>query len=137
MVVKPRSSSGGRGLAYLHPGDDTAEAWSAVHGQHPFPMLQEWIPSGPKFDVGVLMDLRGCAVASFVQKELRHFPIRDGLSTMQESIWRPDLVERAVRRRVSLGELNERGAPEGQAARATLAKKRSGVGATMAFTRSS
>src|SRR5919197_644583 len=96
LVVKPRSSSGGRGIAYVGPGDDATKAWTRVHGQHPFPMLQERIPSGPKFDVCVLMDERGHAVASFVQKELRHFPLRDGLSTMQESVWRPDLVERAV-----------------------------------------
>jgi predicted ATP-grasp superfamily ATP-dependent carboligase len=96
LVVKPRSSSGGRGIAYVGPGDDATKAWTRVHGQHPFPMLQERIPSGPKFDVCVLMDERGRAVASFVQKELRHFPLRDGLSTMQESVWRPDLVERAV-----------------------------------------
>jgi predicted ATP-grasp superfamily ATP-dependent carboligase len=96
LVIKPRSSSGGRGLAYIAPDDDATEAWTAVHGLHPFPMLQECIPSGPKFDVGVLMDEHGGAVASFVQKELRHFPMRDGLSTMQESVSRPDLVERAV-----------------------------------------
>src|SRR5919197_1019369 len=96
LVIKPRSSSGGRGIAYVGPGDDVAQAWERVHAQHPFPMLQDCIPSGPKFDVGVLMDARGHAVASFVQKELRHFPVRDGLSTMQESVSRPDLVERAV-----------------------------------------
>ncbi|HLZ30811.1 MAG TPA: ATP-grasp domain-containing protein [Chloroflexota bacterium] len=96
LVIKPRSSSGGRGIAYLGPDDNVAHTWTQVHAQHPFPMVQACIPAGPKFDVGVLMDARGHAVASFVQKELRHFPMRDGLSTMQESVWRPDLVERAV-----------------------------------------
>jgi predicted ATP-grasp superfamily ATP-dependent carboligase len=96
VLVKPRSSSGGRGIAYLRPEDDATEAWSRVHTHDPFPMLQECIGSGPKFDVGVLMDENSRVVASFVQKELRHFPVRDGLSTMQESVFRPDLVERAV-----------------------------------------
>jgi predicted ATP-grasp superfamily ATP-dependent carboligase len=67
-----------------------------VHREYPLPMLQRRVASGPKFDVCVLMDERGQAVASFVQRELRHFPVLDGLSTMQESVWRPDLVERAV-----------------------------------------
>jgi predicted ATP-grasp superfamily ATP-dependent carboligase len=96
LVVKPRSSSGGRGITYLGPDEDVSEAWTAVHRNYPLPMLQECVASGPKFDVGVLMDQRGHPVASFVQQELRHFPMRDGLSTMQESVWRPDLVERAV-----------------------------------------
>jgi len=96
LVVKPRASSGGRGIAYVGAGDGISAAWLAVHRQYPFPMLQRYVASGPKFDVGVLMDERGHAVASFVQREIRHFPVRDGLSTMQESVWRPDLVERAV-----------------------------------------
>jgi predicted ATP-grasp superfamily ATP-dependent carboligase len=96
LVVKPRASSGGRGIAYVGADTDIAEAWLAVHRDYPFPMLQQRVASGPKFDVCVLMDERGHAVASFAQRELRHFPVRDGLSTMQESVWRPDLVERAV-----------------------------------------
>jgi predicted ATP-grasp superfamily ATP-dependent carboligase len=96
LVIKPRGSSGGRGIAYIGPNVDISRAWLDVHRDFPLPMLQECVPSGPKFDVGVLMDDRGHAVASFVQRELRHFPVRDGLSTMQESVWRPDLVERAV-----------------------------------------
>jgi len=96
LVIKPRGSSGGRGIAYVGSDVDVSEAWLAAHREYPFPMLQECVPSGPKFDVGVLIDERGHAVASFVQRELRHFPVRDGLSTMQESVWRPDLVERAV-----------------------------------------
>jgi predicted ATP-grasp superfamily ATP-dependent carboligase len=96
LIVKPRASSGGRGIAYIRPEDDVTDAWLAVHREYPFPMLQQRVASGPKFDVCLLMDKRGKAVASFVQRELRHFPVRDGLSTMQESVWRPELVERAV-----------------------------------------
>jgi predicted ATP-grasp superfamily ATP-dependent carboligase len=96
LVIKPRSSCGGRGIAYVAPGEDVGARWEAVHEQHQFPMLQACIPTGAKYDVGVLMDGRGHPKATFVQKELRHFPLRDGLSTMQESVHRPDLVERAV-----------------------------------------
>jgi predicted ATP-grasp superfamily ATP-dependent carboligase len=96
VLVKPRSSSGGRGIAYVQPGEPVDEMWNEVHQQFAFPMLQQQIPSGPKYDVCLLMDRCGRMVASFVQKELRHFPVRDGLSTMQESVWRPDLVERAA-----------------------------------------
>jgi predicted ATP-grasp superfamily ATP-dependent carboligase len=96
LVVKPRASCGGRGIAYVTRPEDAAQAWAAVHAQHPLPMLQETIPGREKFDVGILMDANHQPVASFVQRELRHFPLRDGLSTLQESVWRPDLVERAV-----------------------------------------
>jgi predicted ATP-grasp superfamily ATP-dependent carboligase len=95
LLVKPRSSSGGRGIAYLQHGEAVEQKWNQVHQQFAFPMLQQQIPNGPKYDVCLIMDRSGRMVASFVQKELRHFPLRDGLSTLQESVWRPDLVERA------------------------------------------
>jgi predicted ATP-grasp superfamily ATP-dependent carboligase len=96
VVIKPRSSSGGRGMAYPAAPATVGEAWSAVHTTHPYPIVQERIPEGPRYDVCVVIDRRGEAVASFVQKELRHFPVRDGMSTLQESVWRPDLVERTL-----------------------------------------
>jgi predicted ATP-grasp superfamily ATP-dependent carboligase len=95
LVIKPRVSSGGRGIVYVTPTDDLSRRWHEVHQSFPLPMLQECVPNGRKFDVGLLIDQRGKCVASFVQEELRHFPIRDGLSTMQVSVHRPDLVERA------------------------------------------
>jgi predicted ATP-grasp superfamily ATP-dependent carboligase len=96
VVIKPRSSSGGRGMAYPAAPAAVGEAWSTVHATHPYPIVQERIPEGPRYDVCVVIDRRGEAVASFVQKELRHFPVRDGMSTLQESVWRPDLVERTL-----------------------------------------
>lgn len=96
LVIKPRSSCGGRGIAYVAAGEDVGARWAAVHEQHAFPMLQACIPPGTKYDVGVLMNRNSRRVATFVQKELRHFPLRDGLSTMQESVHRPDLMDRAV-----------------------------------------
>jgi predicted ATP-grasp superfamily ATP-dependent carboligase len=103
FVIKPRKSSGGRGIVYVTPSDDLSERWHEVHQTFPLPMLQECVPNGRKFDVGLLIDQRGKCVASFVQEELRHFPIRDGLSTMQISVRRPDLVERAVRLLEAIG----------------------------------
>jgi predicted ATP-grasp superfamily ATP-dependent carboligase len=96
VVIKPRGSSGGRGMAYPPSGEDVADAWTAVHAGYPYPLVQERIPSGPRYGVCVLVDRSGRAVASFVQKELRHFPVRDGMSTLQESVWRPDLVDQAL-----------------------------------------
>jgi predicted ATP-grasp superfamily ATP-dependent carboligase len=96
VVVKPRAMSGGRGIVHVEPGEDVAAAWRRAQATDPEPLLQRCIPDGPRYDVCLLMDRRSRLVASFVQKELRHFPLRDGMSTLQESVWRPDLVERAA-----------------------------------------
>ena len=96
LVIKPRASSGGRGIVYVDPSESIGAAWERVHAEYPYPLIQERITVGAKYDVCVIMDRNNQAVASFAQQELRHFPIKDGLSTMQRSVWRPDLVERSI-----------------------------------------
>ncbi|WP_345725039.1 ATP-grasp domain-containing protein [Herpetosiphon gulosus] len=96
VIIKPRTSSAGRGIAYVKQAHDVAQQWYAIHQTYPYPMIQQRVPSGTKFDVCVIMDKRGEAICSFVQKEIRHFPVVDGLSTVQESVWLPELVEQTV-----------------------------------------
>lgn len=92
VVYKPRHASGGRGIRPVGPGE----------GRLPDGVLVERIPAGRKFDVGLLYGPMGDLRASFVQEELLWFPSATGPSIVQESLWRPDLVEtaRAVVERV-------------------------------------
>lgn len=96
LVIKPRMSCSGLGIYYIQDIADLYETYCKVHEQYPFPMIQEEIPSGEKFDVACLFDDNSRPLATFAQKELRWFPLRDGASTVQESVWRPDLVEMTV-----------------------------------------
>ena len=96
LVIKPRMSCSGLGIHYVEDISDLYETYSQVHEQYPFPMIQEEIPLGEKFDVACLMDENSRPLATFAQKEIRSFPLRDGASTVQESVWRPDLVELTV-----------------------------------------
>jgi predicted ATP-grasp superfamily ATP-dependent carboligase len=96
LVIKPRLSCAARGIFYVQGPHDLAEAYSKVHARFPFPIVQEAISQGEKLDVGCLLDYDSRLMAAFVQKELRGYPLRDGPSTAQESVWRPDLVEMSV-----------------------------------------
>lgn len=93
LVIKPRMSCSGLGIIHIQKRADLLSAYQKVHEQYPFPMLQEEIPAGEKFDVACLLDENSRPLATFAQKEIRSFPIQDGASTLQESVWRPDLVE--------------------------------------------
>lgn len=95
IVIKPRHSSGSRGIRIVGR-DELLQQYQEVHKQFPFPLLQEFIPAGVRYDVCLLYDEEGDLKASFVQKELRHFPLDRGPSTMQESVYRPDLIELAL-----------------------------------------
>jgi predicted ATP-grasp superfamily ATP-dependent carboligase len=96
LVIKPRRSCSGLGIYYVQDITQLYETYCKVHEQYPFPMIQEEIPAGEKFDVACLFDENSRPLATFAQKEIRWFPLRDGASTIQESVWRPDLVELAV-----------------------------------------
>lgn len=96
LVIKPRISSGSRGIAVVHDREDFVQRYLEIHQSYPFPLIQEYISPGVRFDVCLLFDNRSELKASFVQKELRHFPLDRGPSTVQESVWRPDLVELAT-----------------------------------------
>lgn len=93
VIIKPRLSCSGLGIARVQTLSSLYDAYGKVHEQYPFPMIQEEIPAGEKFDVACLLDENSRPLATFAQKEIRSFPLQDGASTLQESVWRPDLVE--------------------------------------------
>lgn len=96
LLVKPRISCAARGMLYVTHPRHLSEAYRQVHAQYPQPMVQQVIPQGDKLNVGCLLDHTSRPLATFVQKELRNYPWRDGPSTAQESIARPDLVETSL-----------------------------------------
>ena len=96
VVIKPRKSSGSRGIKIVLDEKDLLESYTNVHKQYPYPLVQEYLGTGDRYDVCLLFNRSSQLKASFVQKEIRHFPLGKGPSTVQESVWRPDLVEKAA-----------------------------------------
>jgi predicted ATP-grasp superfamily ATP-dependent carboligase len=93
VVVKPRKSSGSRGIRVANNASELISHYKQVHPIYPFPMIQEYIPQGVRFDVCLLYDNDHQLKCTFIQEELRHFPIAMGPSTVQESIEYPELIE--------------------------------------------
>lgn len=109
VVVKPRISSGSRGIRKAYSRDEMFSLYTEVDKYYPKPLIQEYIGSGDRFDVCLLYDMEGRLKASFVQKELRHFPLEMGPSTIQESIYYPELIEKSI---AIMDRLNWRGIAE-------------------------
>lgn len=97
IVIKPRWSSGSRGIRIVHHREQLVEEYGRIHENFRFPVLQEYIEPGVRFDVCLLFDRQGKLKASFVQKEIRHFPLQMGPSTVQESVHAPELIELALK----------------------------------------
>ena len=98
VLVKPRHSSGGRGIRRVERGADLPEAYAAVHTRHPWPLLQECLPpGGDALGVAVLLDFASTPRASFAYRRLREYPVGGGPSTLRESIAGPGLRQAAER----------------------------------------
>lgn len=93
LVIKPRVTSGSRGMRYAHRVDDVERVYLEVHREHPWPILQEYLPPGPKYHACLLYDRSHRLAARYVQRELRQYPVSGGPSTAQESVDRRDLTE--------------------------------------------
>lgn len=91
-VIKPRKSSGARGIRIVNNKENLLKEYIKIHEKYPYPIIQQYIGLGERYDVCLLYD-DGKVKAHFIQKELRHFPINMGPSTLQESIEFPELLE--------------------------------------------
>lgn len=102
-IVKARTGSGSRGIRVVNNYDELLAAYTEVNTTYPNPILQQKIPTGPRFDVCLLFDRQGKLKSSFAQKEIRHFPIEMGPSTVQQSILLPELVAKCTAMFESIG----------------------------------
>ncbi|TYP70095.1 ATP-grasp domain-containing protein [Paenibacillus methanolicus] len=103
LVIKPRHSSGSRGIRFVHNAEALGTAYREAAAGGPPPMIQQYIPPGERLDAAILVDAQGRLAASFVQREVRHYPADIGPSTVQESIAMPELAEQAAALLAKLG----------------------------------
>jgi predicted ATP-grasp superfamily ATP-dependent carboligase len=97
-VIKPRVSSGARGLRYVECPEDFAAAYAEVHARFPNPLVQERLPGeGDAVCVSVLRDRDSIPRAVFTHRRLRQYPVEGGASTLRVGIRLPELESEAVR----------------------------------------
>jgi len=85
-IVKPRESSGARGIAYAEDRESLRRAYENARSIYPWPMLQEWIrPVRGHVHVATL-SRDGELLASFTQEVLREWPVKGGVGTLWRSV---------------------------------------------------
>ncbi|WP_248927312.1 ATP-grasp domain-containing protein [Paenibacillus hamazuiensis] len=94
LVIKPRISSGSRGIRIVRDEAELVSTYGEIHRMYPYPVLQEYIPLGTRYGVGILYDGSGKLRAAYAHKEVHHFPYPMGPSSAVESVWMPELIER-------------------------------------------
>lgn len=94
VLIKPRNSSGSRGIVCAKEKEELLRLYLKVHKEYPFPIIQEYIPDGGEvYGVGLLFNFQSELRASFVYKRLRSHPVRGGPSTLRESVKREEVGE--------------------------------------------
>lgn len=96
VVIKPRISSGSRGIVYVKKPFELIPAYRKVHKRFSCPMVQEFIPNGGAYGVGALFNFNSIPRASFVYKRLREYPVSGGPSTLRESVKNEEIKKLAL-----------------------------------------
>jgi predicted ATP-grasp superfamily ATP-dependent carboligase len=98
MVVKPRMSSGSRGLRFVEGSAQLFDAYCEVAAQYPRPVVQRRVPAtGQGLGVFALLDPEHRPLAVFGHRRLREYPITGGPSTLRESYRDEALIEQSIR----------------------------------------
>ncbi len=95
-IVKPRVTSGARGMTVVSGPAELAEAYSEVARVFPAPLIQEAIPVSSKLQVGVLRESRLGVLAVSCLEVLRQYPLSGGPSTCVRTRWEEDAVALAL-----------------------------------------
>jgi len=93
VLMKPRMSSGSRGIVKVKNENELLLSYLEVQNRYPFPIIQECIAGNETYGVGLLLNFNAEVRASFVYKRLRTNPVWGGPSTLRESVRREDIRE--------------------------------------------
>jgi biotin carboxylase len=89
LVLKPRFTSGGRGMAIVKDQAELDSALPEILATHGAPLVQEYIPGGDRTSVQIVLDKQGRLVFAFHKLRHRTFKRTARLATVSESA-RPD-----------------------------------------------
>ena len=97
-VVKPRMSSGSRGLRFVEGRAQLLDAYREVAALYPRPVVQRRVPAaGQGLGVFALLDPAHGPLALFGHRRLREYPVTGGPSTLRESYRDEALIEQSLR----------------------------------------
>lgn len=86
LVVKPRISSGSRGLKVCQSFDDLVSSYKELQEEFGALLVQEYIPYGGEMGVYTLFNFEAEPRAVTVQQRIRSYPVSGGPSTLRKTI---------------------------------------------------
>jgi predicted ATP-grasp superfamily ATP-dependent carboligase len=89
-LVRPRRSSGSRGIEYVNSKDDLIQAYYRVRSQYGEPIIQEYIShEGGHYSLAALFDDNSNPISTHVYLEIKQYPISGGPAVNAISVEKP------------------------------------------------
>ena len=85
LIVKPRFTSGGRGMSLVRTLDELLEVAPRTASAYGPPLIQEYIPGGQRDSAQFVVDRAGRVIFAFHKRRLRTFRRTARLATVSES----------------------------------------------------
>lgn len=98
LVIKPRISSGGRGMVIVKDYPELLEKLPDVIEKHGNPMIQEYIPGGQRVSFPVVLDRNGDLKFVFDKKIVRNFRVTTRFGAVDESVFLDPQISKNARK---------------------------------------
>jgi predicted ATP-grasp superfamily ATP-dependent carboligase len=93
LVLKPRKSSGSRGIVYINNKEDLLKSLNPEYiEKYSFPLIQEYIPNGGKAVGASFLYYNGEEVFGFCHQRIREYPPSGGPSTLAISVYNNNVL---------------------------------------------
>ena len=98
VLVKPNIGTGARGISLVQKKEELESTYLKVKAVYGECHIQEHIPHGGlQYKADFFLDDKQDLKAGIVYSKLRYFPIHGGSSVMNRTVWKPDIMENAVK----------------------------------------
>jgi predicted ATP-grasp superfamily ATP-dependent carboligase len=98
VLIRPRISSGARGISYVNSPEKLDEAYYKVKKEYDRPMIQEYIShNGGHYSIGALFDEKSKPLAIHIYKEIKQYPISGGPAVNAISVEKEKWVDDMLR----------------------------------------
>ncbi|QKY70308.1 ATP-grasp domain-containing protein [Lentibacillus sp. CBA3610] len=96
-IIKPRLSSGSRGIAYVENSEQLNSKYKEIHEDYPLPIVQRYITGEfDKIQVLVILDQNHELKAACTYQGIREFPVEGGPVTLWKTISLPEIENKTI-----------------------------------------
>lgn len=98
VLVKPALSIGARGIAFCQSRKELLRKYPRIEESFGESFVQEFVPqTGTQYKVDAVFDYNERLLAGVVYSKIRYYPVSGGSSVLNKTVYRPDILESAIK----------------------------------------